>query len=106
MEQERGLAHAIHSASDRPAEPFITVNCAALTPTLLESELFGYSEGAFTGAKKGGKVGLFEIADGGTIFLDEVAEMTIEMQSRFLRVLQEKQYAELELHNRLLSMLE
>jgi sigma-54 dependent transcriptional regulator, acetoin dehydrogenase operon transcriptional activator AcoR len=84
------LAQAIHSASDRPSEPFITVNCGALAPTLLESELFGYSEGAFTGAKKGGKVGLFEIAEGGTIFLDEIAEMTVEMQSRFLRVLQEK----------------
>lgn len=84
------LAQAIHSASDRPAEPFIAVNCAALAPALLESELFGYTEGAFTGAKKGGKVGLFEMADGGTILLDEIAEMPLEMQSRFLRVLQEK----------------
>lgn len=84
------LAQAIHNASARSAGPFITVNCAALPPSLLESELFGYVEGAFTGARKGGKVGLFEIADGGTIFLDEIAELTPEMQMRFLRVLQER----------------
>jgi PAS domain S-box-containing protein len=84
------LAQAIHNAGDRAAGPFVTVNCAALSPSLLESELFGYIEGAFTGARKGGKVGLFEIADGGTIFLDEIAELTPEMQGRFLRVLQER----------------
>lgn len=84
------LAQAIHNAGDRSANPFVPVNCAALSPSLLESELFGYVEGAFTGAKKGGKIGLFEIADGGTIFLDEIAEMTSEMQARFLRVLQER----------------
>ena len=84
------LAQAIHNASDRSMGPFVTVNCAALSPSLLESELFGYMEKAFTGAKKGGKVGLFEVADGGTIFLDEIAELTREMQTRFLRVLQER----------------
>ena len=84
------LAQAIHNAGDRAAGPFVTVNCAALSPSLLESELFGYIEGAFTGARKGGKVGLFEIADGGTIFLDEIAELTPEMQGRCLRVLQER----------------
>ncbi|OPY86543.1 MAG: Arginine utilization regulatory protein RocR [Smithella sp. PtaU1.Bin162] len=84
------LAQAIHNAGDRSAGPFIPVNCAALTPSLLESELFGYVEGAFTGAKKGGKIGLFEIAEGGTIFLDEIAELTLEMQAKLLRVLQER----------------
>ena len=84
------LAQAIHNAGDRATGPFVTVNCAALSPSLLESELFGYIEGAFTGARKGGKVGLFEIADGGTLFLDEIAELTPEMQGRFLRVLQER----------------
>lgn len=84
------LAQAIHNAGDRATGPFVTVNCAALSPSLLESELFGYIEGAFTGARKGGKVGLFEIADGGTIFLDEIAELTPEMQGRCLRVLQER----------------
>jgi len=84
------LAQAIHNAGERSAGPFVTVNCAALSPTLVESELFGYVEGAFTGARKGGKIGFFEIADGGTIFLDEIAELTREMQGRFLRVLQER----------------
>ncbi|MBI5580794.1 MAG: sigma 54-interacting transcriptional regulator [Deltaproteobacteria bacterium] len=84
------VAQAIHNASDRAASPFVTVNCAALSPTLLESELFGYIEGAFTGARKGGKIGMLEIAEGGTIFLDEIAELTAQMQARFLRVLQER----------------
>lgn len=84
------FAQAIHNAGDHAAGPFVTVNCAALSPTLLESELFGYMDGAFTGARKGGKVGFFEIADGGTIFLDEIAELNPEMQGRFLRVLQER----------------
>lgn len=84
------FAQAIHNAGDHAAGPFVTVNCAALSPSLLESELFGYVDGAFTGAKKGGKVGFFEIADGGTIFLDEIAELNPEMQGRFLRVLQER----------------
>lgn len=86
------FAQAIHNAGDHAVGPFVTVNCAALSPSLLESELFGYVDGAFTGAKKGGKVGFFEIADGGTIFLDEITEMNPEMQGRFLRVLQERTF--------------
>ncbi|HHY39601.1 MAG TPA: sigma-54-dependent transcriptional regulator [Clostridia bacterium] len=85
------FAHAIHNYSRRQKGRFVKVNCAALTGTLLESELFGYAEGAFTGAKKGGKAGLFEEANGGTIFLDEVGEMSPALQTKFLRVLQEKE---------------
>ncbi|SDF03771.1 sigma-54 interaction domain-containing protein [Sporolituus thermophilus] len=84
------FAQAIHNASPRASGPFVAVNCAALTPSLVESELFGYEDGAFTGAKKGGKVGLFEIADGGTILLDEIAEISLEVQAKLLRVLQER----------------
>ncbi len=84
------LAQSIHNLSKRKAGPFVAINCAALPPNLLESEMFGYEEGAFTGTKKGGKVGLFELAHGGTIFLDEVGEMPLPLQSRLLRVLQEK----------------
>ncbi len=83
------FAHAIHHDSDRAGRPFIRVNCASLTDTLLESELFGYVEGAFTGAKKGGRRGYFEEANGGTLFLDEVGAMSREAQARLLRVLQE-----------------
>lgn len=85
------FAQSMHNASARKDGPFVAVNCAALPDSLLESELFGYAEGAFTGAKKGGKTGLFELAHKGTILLDEVNEMSINMQARFLRVLQEKQ---------------
>lgn len=85
------FAHAIHNASTRKYNQFIRVNCAALSEGLLESELFGYEEGAFTGASKGGKVGLFERADRGTIFLDEIGEISLAMQSKLLRVLQEKE---------------
>ena len=85
------FAQSIHNASSRKDGPFVAVNCAALPDSLLESELFGYAEGAFTGAKKGGKTGLFELAHKGTIFLDEVNEMSNIVQARFLRVLQEKQ---------------
>jgi len=85
------FAHAIHNASLRNGGPFVKVNCAAITESLLESELFGYEEGAFTGAKKGGKEGKFELADQGTIFLDEVGDMSMRMQAKFLRVLQEKE---------------
>jgi transcriptional regulator with PAS, ATPase and Fis domain len=85
------FAQSIHNASNRKDGPFVAVNCAALPDTLLESELFGYAEGAFTGARKGGKPGLFEMAHKGTIFLDEVSEMSNNVQARFLRVLQEKQ---------------
>ena len=85
------FAQAIHNASNRRNGPFVAVNCAALPESLLESELFGYEEGAFTGAKRGGKIGLFEQADGGTIFLDEIGDMSYSLQSRLLRVLQEHQ---------------
>lgn len=85
------LAHAIHNESSRNFGPFIKVNCAAIPSELLESELFGYEEGAFTGAKKGGKIGKFELADGGTIFLDEIGDMPLFMQSKLLRVIQERE---------------
>ena len=83
-------ANSIHNESQRREFPFVALNCAAFDANLLESELFGYEEGAFTGAKKGGKSGMFEIADGGTIFLDEISEMDLQIQSRLLRTLQEK----------------
>jgi len=85
------FAHAIHNASNRRSGQFIRVNCAAIADSLLESELFGYGEGAFTGARKGGKRGLFEEADGGTIFLDEIGEISLGLQAKLLRVLQEKE---------------
>lgn len=83
------FAQAMHNVSPRRGGPFIAVNCAAVPENLLESELFGYVEGAFTGAKKGGRPGLFELAHGGTIFLDEISEMSERLQTRLLRVLQE-----------------
>jgi len=83
------FAHAIHYASDRVEKPFIRVNCASLTDTLLESELFGYADGAFTGAKKGGRKGYFEEASGGTLFLDEIGAMSLDAQGRLLRAIQE-----------------
>ncbi|WP_345242750.1 sigma-54 interaction domain-containing protein [Pontibacillus salipaludis] len=82
-------ANAIHNVSSRNYQPFLAVNFSALPEDLLESELFGYEEGAFTGAKKGGKMGLFEQADGGTIFLDEIGDVSVKMQARLLRVIQE-----------------
>lgn len=85
------FAQGIHNASNRDNKPFVALNCAALPDNLLESELFGYEEGAFTGAKKNGKQGLFELAHGGTIFLDEIGEIPLHIQTRLLRVLQEKQ---------------
>ncbi|KGG80468.1 ATPase AAA [Caloranaerobacter azorensis H53214] len=85
------FAHAIHNASKRYLGPFIRINCAAIPEELLESELFGYEEGAFTGARKGGKKGKFELANGGTILLDEIGDMSIKMQAKLLRVLQEKE---------------
>lgn len=85
------LAQSIHNESLRKEEPFIAINCSALPEALLESELFGYEDGAFTGAKKGGKIGIFERAIGGTIFLDELCEMPLRMQVKLLRVLQERQ---------------
>lgn len=85
------FAQSIHNESRRKQGPFVAINCAALPPSLLESELFGYVEGAFTGATKKGKPGLFEMAHRGTIFLDEISEMDKYGQSRLLRVLQERQ---------------
>ncbi|KYO67793.1 sigma-54 interaction domain-containing protein [Thermovenabulum gondwanense] len=85
------FAHAIHNSSYRKHSQFVRVNCAALTDSLLGSELFGYAEGAFTGAKKGGRKGLFEEADGGTIFLDEISEIGLSHQAMLLRVLNEKE---------------
>lgn len=85
------FAQSIHNQSKRNKGPFVSVNTASLAPSLLESELFGYVEGAFTGARKGGKLGLFELAHGGTIFLDEIGELSPDIQSRLLRVLQEKE---------------
>lgn len=85
------FAQSIHNTSLRKKEAFVAINCTTLPPNLLESELFGYVEGAFTGAKKGGKVGLFEMAHNGTIFLDEIGEMSLPTQARFLRVLEERQ---------------
>lgn len=85
------FAQSIHRASQRRDRQFVAINCAALPKNLLEAELFGYEEGAFTGAAKGGKAGLFEIAHGGTIFLDEIGELAIDTQVQLLRVLQEKE---------------
>ena len=84
------FAQAIHNASSRSGMPFVPVNCPTLSSTLVESELFGYESGAFTGARKGGKVGLFFVADNGTIMLDEIAELPFDMQAKLLRVLQER----------------
>ncbi|MCT4583956.1 MAG: sigma 54-interacting transcriptional regulator [Peptostreptococcaceae bacterium] len=85
------FARAIHNASNRKNEAFITVNCGAIPDNLLESELFGYEEGAFTGAKKAGKLGKFEIANNGTIFLDEIGDMNLHLQVKLLRVIQERE---------------
>ncbi|WP_342669106.1 sigma 54-interacting transcriptional regulator [Thermovenabulum gondwanense] len=84
------FARAIHSESPMRKGPFIAINCAAIPETLLESELFGYEGGAFSGAKKEGKPGKFELADGGTIFLDEIGDMSLYLQAKLLRVLQDK----------------
>lgn len=85
------FAQSIHSASPRSRQPFVAVNCGAIVESLLESELFGYEKGAFTGASKNGKQGLFELAHKGTLFLDEIGEMPLHLQVRLLRVLQEKE---------------
>ncbi|MDQ7093151.1 sigma 54-interacting transcriptional regulator [Desulfosporosinus sp. PR] len=85
------FAHAIHAAGLRHGQPFVRVNCGAIPTELLEAELFGYEEGAFTGAKKGGKPGKFELANRGTIFLDEIGDLPLGMQAKVLRVLQEKE---------------
>lgn len=88
---KEGLAQSIHNASQRVNKPFVSVNCASLPPTLIESELFGYVDGAFTGARRNGKKGLFELAHTGTIFLDEIGDLPLDIQSRLLRVLQERE---------------
>ena len=88
------VARAVHSMSDRAVAPFVSINCGAFTETLLESELFGYMKGSFTGAVSNRK-GLFEAAEGGTIFLDEIGETTPAMQVKLLRVLQERAFGEL-----------
>lgn len=85
------FAHSIHNSSERKYRQLVRVNCSAISESLLESELFGYEEGAFTGAKKGGKKGLFEEANGGTIFLDEIGEVPTSTQAKLLRVLQERE---------------
>ncbi|WP_044736694.1 sigma-54-dependent Fis family transcriptional regulator [Geobacillus kaustophilus] len=84
------VARAIHEAGSHADGPFVSVNCAAIPESLLEAELFGYEDGAFTGAKKGGKPGKFQLADGGTLFLDEIGDMPLAMQAKILRVLEEK----------------
>lgn len=84
------LAQSIHSGSSRRKAPFIPVNITSLTPTLAESELFGYEDASFTGAKKGGKAGIFELADGGTVFIDEIGDAAPELQAKLLRALEEK----------------
>ena len=85
------MAQGIHRLSLRKDKPFVAINCSVLPENLLESELFGYEEGAFTGAKKGGKIGLFETAHGGTLFLDEIGTMHVDLQSKLLRALQERE---------------
>lgn len=82
------LAHALHAASGRSEEPLVRVNCAAIPAELMEAELFGYEEGSFTGSKKGGRIGKFELADRGTIFLDEIGELPLLTQAKLLRVLE------------------
>jgi transcriptional regulator with PAS, ATPase and Fis domain len=85
------IVQGIHNASKKKEGPFVAINCAAIPESLLESELFGYADGAFTGAKKGGRPGVFELAHEGTIFLDEIGEISLPIQTRLLRVLQEKE---------------
>lgn len=85
------LAQAIHNASSRRDKPFIAINCGAMPKDLIESELFGYDSGAFTGARKNGNIGKFELASGGTIFLDEIGEMPLDLQAKLLRVVEQKQ---------------
>lgn len=87
------FAQAIHNASERKHACFVAINCSAISPSLIESELFGYESGAFTGAAKGGRIGKFEMANGGTLFLDEIGEMPLEMQTKLLRVIQEGKFS-------------
>lgn len=85
------LAQSIHNISNRKERPFVAINCATIAESLLESELFGYEEGSFTGARKGGKLGLFELAHGGTVFLDEINSLPLNLQTKLLRVIEERQ---------------
>ena len=89
------IARAIHSQSNRKNRPFIAINCAAIPEPLLESELFGYSKGAFSGASNSGRVGKFELANGGIIFLDEIGDMPLALQVKLLRVLQERKFSKI-----------
>jgi two-component system, NtrC family, response regulator AtoC len=86
------IAEFIHYAGERADRPFVTINCGAIPKELIESELFGYAEGAFTGAKQKGKIGLIKRADGGTLFLDEIGDLTLELQSKLLHVLETREY--------------
>jgi len=88
---KEAIAQSIHNISRRSEAPFVAINCATIPESLLESELFGYEEGAFTGAAKGGKAGLFEIANGGTFFLDEINSISVNLQAKLLRVIEEKE---------------
>lgn len=102
------FAQSIHNASRWSDGPFVAVNCAALSENLLESELYGYADGAFTGARKGGKIGLFELSEGGTLFLDEISELPLNLQAKLLRSIQEKQIIRvggtqvIQIHNRII----
>lgn len=93
------FAQSIHNYSNRNKKPFIDVNCATIPLSLIESELFGYTSGSFSGANKGGKIGLFELAKGGTIFLDEVENMSLDLQTKLLRVLQENRIRKIGANN-------
>jgi transcriptional regulator with PAS, ATPase and Fis domain len=84
------FVNAVHDASTRGGRPLVAINCASLPESLIESELFGYADGSFTGARKGGQAGKFELAEGGTIFLDEIGDMSLNVQAKLLRVLQER----------------
>jgi len=90
---KEALARTLHSGSPRAAGPFVAINCASIPDTLIESELFGYADGAFTGAKRGGSVGKVQLSDKGTLFLDEIGDMPLALQARLLRVLQEREVA-------------
>lgn len=89
------IARAIHSQSNRRNKPFIAINCAAIPEALLESELFGYAKGAFSGASNSGRIGKFELANGGIIFLDEIGDMPLSLQVKLLRVLQERKFVKI-----------
>ncbi|MHB8667959.1 MAG: sigma-54-dependent Fis family transcriptional regulator [Burkholderiales bacterium] len=90
---KEALARALHAGSPRAAGPFVAINCASIPETLIESELFGYADGAFTGAKRGGSIGKVQLSDKGTLFLDEIGDMPLALQARLLRVLQEREVA-------------